>query len=265
MTDQISFPPLRELPAGHREARKQHLLSEIARAPRPSRLFPPSRSWKSVVVVAVLVFMLVSAVGVGIAASLGVFSAYNGIGVVQQPQMQQGQTTTQQQQATRSVLDPATATYVEEHLAGIQLDSARRLGRLPNGQEIYVITGTQNDLCALRGPPHIDAECGTPLSQAHPASIYALLTPDDPGTRWITYGIAIDGVTSVSFPYSTQATPADGGGPLGPAVTVPVHHNLWIYPSDDTWGPTMLQPVTAHFADGTTVTEPATGANCAAC
>jgi len=260
MTDQISFPPLRELPPGHREARRQHLLSEIAREPRSSRLFPASRSWKSALVVAVLVVALVSAVGVGVAASLGAFSAYNGIGAVQHQQ-----TTTQHQQTTSSVLDPATAAYAKEHLAGIQLDTARHLGQLPNGQEVYVITGTQNDLCALRGPPEIDAECGAPLSHAHPATIYGLLTQDDPGTRWITYGIALDGVTSVSFPYSTQATAADGGGPLGPAVTVPVHNNLWIYPSDDAWGPTMLQPVTAHFADGITVTEPATGANCAAC
>ena len=251
MTDQISFPPLRELPPGHHEARKQHLLGEIARQPKSPRLFSPSRSWKSVLVVAVLVLMLVGAVGVGIAASLGAFSAYNGIGVVQRQQVTGGGHT----------LDPATATYAKEHLVGIQLDTARHLGQLPNGQNVYVITGTQNDLCVLRGPPEIDAECGAPLSHAHPATIYALLAQNDPGVRWITYGIAVNGVTSVSFPYSTS----DGGGDLGPGVTVPVHDNLWLYPSNNTWGPTMLQPVTAHFADGTTVTEPATGTNCAAC
>jgi len=256
MTDPISFPPLRELPPGHREVRKQHLLSEIAHVRKPSRLFSSSRSWKSGLVVAALVVTLMGAVGVGIAASFGAFSAYHGIGAVQQQQQLHG---------TGDAIDPATAAWAKEHLAGIQLDTARHLGQLPNGQEVYVITGTQNDLCVLRGPPEIDAGCGAPLSRAHPATIYTLLTEKDPGTRWITYGVALNGVTSVSFPYSRQATPADGGGMVGPAVTVPVHDNLWVYPSDDTWGPSMLQPVTAHFADGTTVTEPATGPNCAAC
>jgi hypothetical protein len=251
MTDQISFPPLRELPPGHREVRKQHLLSEIAHVRKPSRLFASSRSWKSVLVVAALVVTLLGAVGIGIAASFGAFNAYHGIGAVQQQQLH----------GTSDAIDPATAAWAKEHLAGIQLDTARHLGQLPNGQEVYVITGTQNDLCVLRGPPEIDSACGAPLSRAHPATINTLLTEKDPGTRWIIYGIALNGVTSVSF----HATEADDGSPTGPEVTVPVKSNLWVYPSHDTRGPTMLQPVTAHFADGTTVTEPATGANCGAC
>jgi hypothetical protein len=251
MTEKISFPPLRDLPSGRHEARKQHLLTEVAGEPTSRRAFlPPSRSWKSALVVAVLLLTLAGAVSVGIADSLG---AFNGISVVQHPQ------------TTSDAIDPATAKYIKTHLAGIKLDTVRHLGQLPNGQNVYVVTGTQNDLCAVLGPPEIDAECGDPLSHAHPATIYTLETQNDPGTRWITYGIALDGVTSVSFPYSTQAAPADGGGNLGPAVTAPVNNNLWIYPNNKDWPPNALQPVTAHFADGTTVTEPATGTNCAAC
>jgi hypothetical protein len=48
---------------------------------------------------------------------------------------------------------------------------------------------------------------------------------------------------------------------------VPVNYNFWIYEAsgalDDT--PDPLQPLTVHFADGTSVTMPATGPNCAAC
>lgn len=39
MTDDIAIPPLRDLPPGHLEARKEHLLTEIAHAPRTHR-FP---------------------------------------------------------------------------------------------------------------------------------------------------------------------------------------------------------------------------------
>lgn len=37
MTDEISFPPLRDLPPGRHQARRQHLLSEIRREPAPRR------------------------------------------------------------------------------------------------------------------------------------------------------------------------------------------------------------------------------------
>jgi hypothetical protein len=77
----------------------------------------------------------------------------------------------------------------------------------------------------------------------------------------MNFGVAINGVTSVSF--RTAMTP--DGIPTGPEVAVPVTGNFWSYPSNSNDPPFNLQPVTAHFADGTTVTEPATGTNCAAC
>jgi hypothetical protein len=59
MTDEIATPPLRDLPPGHLEVRKQHLLKEIAQAPeRPRRslptipLFERRRSWRPTAVVA---------------------------------------------------------------------------------------------------------------------------------------------------------------------------------------------------------------------
>jgi hypothetical protein len=159
------------------------------------------------------------------------------------------------------VMDPATATYVREHLVGIQLDTARLIGQLPNGQNIYVITGALNDLCTVVGPPDVEAWCGDPLIKAHPATIYTYPTPNDATSRWITFGVALDGVASVSI----QTTQAPKGGPAGPEVTVPVNDNLWIYPSNGDPPPYLLQPVTAHFADGTTVVMPGTGKNCAAC
>jgi hypothetical protein len=154
------------------------------------------------------------------------------------------------------------AQYMQEHLAGIKMDTARNIGQLPNGQNIYVVTGRLNDLCTVVGqPPDPIVQCGEPLSDAHPATITAdYAVANDPSTHWIIYGLARDGVTSVSF----QPTQADNQ-PSGPDVTVPVNNNLWIYSSHDTQEIDVFQPVKAHLADGTTVTEPATGTNCAAC
>jgi hypothetical protein len=260
MTDLISFPPLHDLAPDEHEARKQHLLTEIAREPNGPRLslssvrlFQRPRSRRSVVIVAVALAALVC-VGVAIAASLG---AFNGIGSAQHPQT-----------PADVIGDPATAGFLQGKGGtqpvprGLQLDTTRFLGQFPDGQKVYVATGSLNDLCTIVGPPNYEVWCGDPLSDAHPATIYTYPAfNNDPTIRWITFGIAIDGVTSVSF---RTALTADGV-PTGPEVTVPVTGNLWTYPSNSTDPPNVLQSVTADFADGTTVTEPATGPNCAAC
>lgn len=195
------------------------------------------------VAVALLATMAVATAA--IAAALG---AFNGLGVAQHPR------------TAGDVMDPATAAYVKLNLAGIQLDTTRHIGQLPDGQKIYVITGTLDDLCTVVSPPNAEAWCGEPLSNAHPATLYTYPAfNNDAATRWITFGIALNGVTSVSF------RTAPGGDPSGPEVTVPVNDNLWTYPNNDEPPPYALQPVTAHFADGTTVVEQATGTNCAAC
>ncbi|HJU37751.1 MAG TPA: hypothetical protein VJ716_10085 [Gaiellaceae bacterium] len=151
------------------------------------------------------------------------------------------------------------------HLVGIDMNTARKVGQLPNGRNVYVVTGRLNDLCTVVGQPTVPPDpivlCGEPLSDTHPATITAhYAVTNDPATHWVVYGLALDGVTSVSF----QPTQANGR-PAGPEVTVPVKDNLWIYSSNDVREVDVFQPVKAHFADGTTVTEPATGKNCAAC
>jgi hypothetical protein len=258
MTDLISFPPLHDLGPDERVARKQHLLSEVAREPngpllsQPSgRVFQRPRSRRSIVIVAVALAALACA-GVAIAASLG---AFNGIGSVQHPQ-----------RPADVIGDPATADFLQggtqPNPHGLQLDTTRLVGQFPDGQKVYVATGRLNDLCTVVGPPNYQVWCGDPLSNAHPATMLAYdYGNNDPKTRWMNFGVAINGVTSVSF---RTALTADGI-PTGPEVTVPVTDNFWTYASNTTVPPYILQPVTAHFADGTTVTEPATGPNCAAC
>jgi hypothetical protein len=212
-----------------------------------------TRRWKPLLVAAVVTAALAGA-GVAIAASLG---AFNGIGSAQHPQT-----------PVDVIGDPATAAFLQGKGGtqpvprGLQLDTTHYVGQFPDGQKVYVVTGRLNDLCTVVGPPNYEVWCGAPLSNVHPATIYTYPAfNNDPTIRWITFGIAVDGVTSVSFHTSVAAD----GLSTGPEVTVQVTGNLWTYPSNSAAPPYELQSVTAHFADGTTVTEPATGPNCAAC
>jgi hypothetical protein len=83
MTDQISFPPLLDLPPVELATRREHLLSEIAREPHRARLslpaliFPRPRLLRPAVAVLVAAIGVLAAVPVG-GASLG-SRAINGI------------------------------------------------------------------------------------------------------------------------------------------------------------------------------------------
>lgn len=237
MTDNIAIPPLRDLPPGHLAARKQHLLSEITRAPKRPRLSLPTiplfqrpRSWRPVVVVAVAVTAL-AGTGVAIADGLG---AFNGIGAAQHPQ------------TGADVIDPATRAYMEGGsnmpiIGGLLFDTARVVGQIPSGQNIYVITTKSNSLCFVVGPPHPEWNCEDPLSRSHSSAIFAY-TQD--GKPYTVVGIALDGVTAVSFDENGQG------------VSLPVENNIWTYQSDSS--DALASPMfalTVHFADGTTVVQ----------
>lgn len=236
---------------------------EVRKRPSTHRL-PATLGVRRVLVAAVAVAALV---GVAVAIAAG-FGAFNGISSVQHPQ------------TTGDVIDPATEAYIEGKncdgpgepichsvVVAPQFDTARHLGQLPNGQNIYVLGCAQTYLCTVVGPPHFEVEANSPLSKSHPSTIFTYLAVNDSdssATRWFTFGVALDGATSVSF-YPEQA--ADGT-PTGPQVSVPVSNNFWIYegpPGDFQDMPNIGQPLTVHFADGTTVTEPADPPNCAAC
>jgi hypothetical protein len=78
--------------------------------------------------------------------------------------------------------------------------------------------------------------CGDPLNQNEPTTT-ASVHPNA-ATPPLAYGIAIDGVVSISF------TAGEG------ETTVPVEENVWAYE-----GPSnALQSLTVHYADGTSQT-----------
>lgn len=238
MNDNLSFPPLRDLPPGHLEARKQHLLSEIAREPGRSRfrlatvsMFDRRRSWRGVLVVAAGVAALAGA-SVAIAAGLG---AFNGIGAAQHPQ------------TGADVIDAKTVAWLHEYGCGIErtssgaivpvacnIDSARFVSTLQSGLKVYVMTDTRGDLCVV--VPGDGSSCGPALDAAHPITN---VSENRTGSDFLAYGVAMDDVTAVSFTVA------------GHEVAVPVKDNVWAYEERST--ASLNRCIVAHLADGSTV------------
>lgn len=216
------------------DAKVLELLAPLGRIEPLPFAEPESRHrlWKSILVAAVVAVALGLA-GVAIADGLG---AFNGIGAAQHPP------------TGADVIDPATRAYMECNtgatpcmpvIHGLLFDTARVVGQLPSGQNIYVITTTSSDLCFVVGPPHPEWNCDDPLSRSHPSTVF--LYGQDPNIAPPTFGIALDGVTAVSF----EA--------WGRQVTVPVENNFWTYPGDVFYS--AYSRLTAHFADGMSVVE----------
>jgi hypothetical protein len=119
-------------------------------------------------------------------------------------------------------------------------ESARFVRELPSGMRFYTVSTSAGLLCLANAyPPGGNAKggfsCGESLSESHPITIVSeQVGPDDPRDN---YGLAMDGITAVSF--------AAGGTD----TTVPVTDNLWAYE-----GEADLDSVTVHWSDGTTQT-----------
>ena len=203
---------------------------------------PARRRLRRPVIAAAIVAAALALAGVAIAAGLG---AFNGIAAAQHPQ------------TAADIIDPATRAYMEcsppdgssstsvqpcmPVIHGLLFDTARVVGHLPSGQNIYVVTTTSNSLCYIVGPPHPEWNCEDPLSRSHPSTVFAYTQDGEP---WTIVGVALDGVTSVSFDEDGQK------------VTLPVKDNVWTYQTDTAEAFYYAgSKLTVHFADGTTVVQ----------
>jgi hypothetical protein len=190
-----------------------------------------SRRFRPLIVVAAAALAFVVA-GVAIADELG---AFDGIGAAQHPR------------TGADVIDPATWAAIEHGSMpiprGLLFDTARRVGQLPAGQNVYVIarSGHNDNLCVVIGPSLPESTCHSTLSRSRPTTV--LVEAQDPKHRFV-FGVALDGVTAVSFN-------ADGR-----KITVPVENNLWTYSTENWKAVTAPQLfLIAHFADGTTAVD----------
>lgn len=114
--------------------------------------------------------------------------------------------------------DASTSSAIPQLLP----DSARVLGTMPDGSRVYGLSNTHGDLCVVG---ETGGGCGAPLSMSHPITMNMSADSPTTGGTFIASGVALDGVTSVSF------TLAPGNGTV---VTAPVTNNVYQYELQDT-------------------------------
>lgn len=195
---------------------------------------PARRRWRPVLVAAVAVAGIV---GVGVAIAAG-FGAFDGISAAQHPQ-------TPADRIDPKLLAEIDAANSARGAAGQLLpDSARLVRRLPDGARIYAVATKDGQLCVLaerllNNNGKYDAAamgCGSPLTQNQPST--AATFARNQSSPAISWGIALDGVASVSFRAG------------GREVTVPVTNNVWAYEGAAPTHGTLV----AHFKDGSAQT-----------
>ncbi len=176
--------------------------------------------------VAAIVTTALAVVSLAIAADFG---AFDGISAAEHPP------------GAADSLDPALVAGISAENARLvgtatgQLlpDSARFIRQLTSGERIYALSTTTDMLCVLIvGRPGSNmgsaTSCGDPLNQNEPTTIGSVQA--NSATPPLAYGVAIDGITSVSFM-------ADGA-----QTSVPVKNNVWGY--EDRLTPSRHSPST---------------------
>ena len=194
------------------------------------------RRFRHVLLVVVALAALAGA-GVGIADGFG---AFDGIGAAQHPQTGADVLDAK----TLAGLKNACPTQIVQgsmyiSFCHLVLDSARLVGQVPSFGNVYVVTNTRGDLCTVFEGG--DGSCGPPLSKSQPITFGTFNPSSTTGGTFVASGLAIDGVTAVSFTVS------------GKAVEVPVKNNVWVY-SEPNSHAKLGQCVVAHLDDGSTVT-----------
>lgn len=203
-------------------------------SPRERSTRNRARALRPFVIAAVIVVASVAA-GLAVAASLG---AFDGISAAEHPR------------ANADKLDAKTLAQLRNDCPGggrqsfympfchLVLDSTRLVGQLASMGNVYVIADTRGDLCTVWEAGA--SSCGPPLSKSQPISFAAFNRAPTTGSTFVATGLAIDGVTSVSFTVD------------GKAVSAPVNNNVWVYEEPDSHA-TSGTCVVAHLADGSTV------------
>lgn len=219
------------------DAKMMELLAPLRRlepvpfaVPAPHERRPLRR--RPVLVAAVLVVALVLT---GFAIAKG-FGAFNGIRAAQGPQTPAALRWAKEFQAQcKEAPPPPTGSSFYFPPCHLVLSSARLLSP---GSKIYLVTDTRGELCDSFA---FGVGCGPPLTSSRPITLgVANAGPIPPGGELTVGGVALDGVTSVSFTV------------WGKPVTVPVRNNAYIYRRPRSTAHD-VRCVVAHMADGSTV------------
>ena len=203
-------------------------LESYAGPARPRRLpVRRHRPWRVVWAGAALVLVVV-----GAAYAAG-FNPFAGISAADHPA------------TSNDTLPVPLRTQIAEFSSGMERhghgrllpDTARFITQVPSGMRFYTIATSAGGLClaTVRSPGGNALECGDSLSKSRPITI-ASERPNR-ATPPVSYGLAMDGITAISFMAG------------GTETTVPVKDNVWAYE-----GQANLRSVTVHWADGSTQT-----------
>ena len=190
---------------------------------------------RHVLLIALAVAALVGA-GVAIADGIG---AFDGIGAAQHPQTGADVLDAKTLAGLQKACPSETAQTFYMPFCHLVVDSARLIGQVPSYGNVYVVTDTRGDLCTLFEGG--DGSCGPPLSKSQPITFGTFNRSPTTGGTFIASGLAVDGVTAVSFTVS------------GKAIEVPVENNVWVYSEPNSHAQTG-KCVVAHLDDGSTVT-----------
>jgi hypothetical protein len=196
--------------------------------PRRLRVRRRRRPWRFAWAATALVLVLV-----GAAYAAG-FNPFPGISAADHP-------------ATSNDALPASLTaHIDEFSSGMERfghgrllpDTARFITQVPSGMRFYTIATSAGGLClaTVRSSGGNGLECGDSLSQSRPITIASERT--NRATPPVSYGLAMDGVTAVSFRAHGHQT------------TVPVKDNVWAYEGQNG----ALRSVTVHWENGSTQT-----------
>lgn len=157
-----------------------------------------------------------------------------------------GISSTDHPQRAQDVLDPAVVAQLraDEAPGGDQIgtrdiESARLVGSLPTGRHVYVVTTSKGRLCVVVA--RLAESCGNPLTQPEPLT-FTIVDRDGPGGEpAVAYGVAKDGVKSVSFTVG------------GRHETVPVRANMFAYQAPLSVTSDSFSSVMVTLADGSAV------------
>jgi hypothetical protein len=208
-------------------------LESYAGPAQPRRLPVRRRRWPWRFAWAAAALVLVF---VGVAYAAG-FNPFPGISAANHP-------------ATSNDALPASLTaHIAEFSAGMERfghgrllpDTARFIAEFPSGMRFYTIATSAGGLClaTVDHPCSIakggGVECGDSLSRSRPITIASEQV--NHSTPRVSYGLALDGVTAVSFTAG------------GAETIVAVKDNVWAYE-----GHANLRAITVHWENGSTQT-----------
>ena len=117
-------------------------------------------------------------------------------------------------------------------------DTERFITQVPSGMRFYTIATSAGGLClvTVRSPGSNGLGCGDSLSKSRPITIGS--ERPNRATPPVSYGLAMDGVTAVSFKAHGHQT------------TVGVKNNVWAYEGQNG----AFHAVTVHWENGRTQT-----------